>query len=335
MSDTESGGKPSIAGVFGPSGTVETFLGLPKVATSDLEASGAKAAVLGVPCATPYAATGLYAAKAPKAMRESAAIEAAATHHFDFDRMAPAVPLGPDGKPLIVDCGDLDYDAEDHAANRARISKAVSDILAAGAVPIVLGGDDSSGIPILQGYADDAAENGPLTVLQIDAHIDWRDEVNGERFGLSSPMRRASEMEWVTGMVQVGARAVGSARPSDYEDAVAWGVNFITAAMLHRDGIRAVVDAIPDGSRVFVNFDLDGLDPSVAPGVIGPSPGGLFMHQALAILNGVAEKARIAGFCLVEFAPDLDRDGQSAHCAYRLSALAAAIAAEGALQAAS
>lgn len=329
MSDIEQGAKPSIAGVFGGGGPVETFLGLPKVAIADLKSSGAKAAVIGVPCATPYAATGLYAAKAPAAMRESAAIEAAATHHFDFDRMAPAVPTGADGKPLIVDCGDLDYDPKDHAANRARIAKAVAEILAAGAVPIVLGGDDSTGIPMLHGYAQDTAENGPLTILQIDAHIDWRDEVNGERMGLSSPMRRASEMNWVTGMVQVGARAVGSARPSDYRDACDWGVNFITAARLHAEGVEAVLDKIPQGARVFVNFDLDGLDPSVAPGVIGPAPGGLFMHQALAILNGVAAKAKIAGFCLVEFAPDLDRDGQSAQCAYRLCALAAAIAAEG------
>lgn len=321
--------KPSIAGVFGGSGPVETFLGLPKVKPADLKGSGAKAAILGVPCATPYAATGLYASTAPAAVRESAAIEAAATGHFDFDRMAPAVPAGPDGKPLIVDCGDLDYDATDHAANRARITKTVGEILAAGVVPIVLGGDDSTPIPVLHGYARDAAENGPLTILQIDAHIDWRDEVNGERLGLSSPMRRASEMDWVTGMVQVGARAVGSARPSDFADAKAWGVNFITAAQLHRDGIQTVLDKIPDGARVFVDFDLDGLDPSVAPGVIGPAPGGLFMHQALAILNGVAAKARIAGFSLVEFAPELDRDSQSALCAYRLSALAAALAAEG------
>lgn len=326
MPDPASNAKPSIAGVFGQSGPVETFLGLPKVATKDLKESGAKAAVLGVPCATPYAATGLYAAKSPAAIRTSAAVEAAATTHFDFDRMAPAVPVDAAGNPLIVDCGDLDYDAEDHAANRARITEAVGEILAAGAVPIVLGGDDSTPFPVLGAYA----AHGPVTVLQIDAHIDWRDEVNGERFGLSSPMRRASEMDWVTGMVQVGARAVGSARPSDYQDACDWGVNFITAAMLHADGIQAVLDKIPAGGRVFIDFDLDGLDPSIAPGVIGPAPGGLFMHQAIALLNGVAAKAQIAGFCLVEFAPDLDRDGQSAQCAYRLCALAAALAAEGA-----
>ncbi len=326
MSDETPSARPSIAGIFGGTGTVETFLGLPKVATGDLAGSGAKAAILGVPCATPYAATGLYAATAPAAVRASAAVEAAATGHFDFDRMAPAVPHGPDNKPLIVDCGDLPYDAQDHAANRARITKAVNEILDAGVVPIVLGGDDSTPTPVLHAYA----QHGPVTILQIDAHIDWRDEVNGERMGLSSPMRRASEMEWVERMVQVGARAVGSARPSDYQDACAWGVNFITAAQFHRDGIDAVLAKIPADARVFIDFDLDGLDPSVAPGVIGPAVGGLFMHQALALMNGVAEKARIAGFCLVEFAPELDRDGQSALCAYRLSALAAALAAEGA-----
>ena len=71
-----------------------------------------------------------------------------------------------------------------------RFATHAKSVLAAGAVPMVLGGDDSIPIPVLQAYAD----RGPVTVVQIDAHIDWRDEVKGERWGLSSTMRRASEM---------------------------------------------------------------------------------------------------------------------------------------------
>jgi len=312
-----------IAGVFGGASGVETFLGLPKgdLKTPGLAEGGAKAAILGVPCATPYGATGLYAAGAPNAIRAAASIYAPAQGHMDFDRMAPAVPTAGG----IVDCGNLPYDAEDHLANRVAIKNAVGAILDAGAVPIVLGGDDSTPIPVLGAYEG----RGPLTVLQIDAHIDWRDDVGGEKLGLSSPMRRASEMPWVETMVQVGARAVGSARPSDYRDAVDWGVQFVTAADLHASSPQTVADKIPARAEVFIDFDLDGLDPSVAPGVIGPAPGGLFMHQALAILNAVADKARIAGFCLVEFAPERDPHGLSALAAYRLAATAAGLAASG------
>ena len=56
----------------------------------------------------------------------------------------------------------------------------------------------------------------PFFVLQLDAHIDWRDEVKGVRDGYSSTMRRASEMPWVKGIIQVGARGVGSARREEY-----------------------------------------------------------------------------------------------------------------------
>jgi len=71
-------------------------------------------------------------------------------------------------------------------------------------VPMILGGDDSVPIPCLQAYEG----LGPITVLRLDAHIDWRDEVQGERMGLSSNMRRASEMPWVENIIQVDARGV-------------------------------------------------------------------------------------------------------------------------------
>ncbi len=89
----------------------------------------------------------------------------------------------------------------------------------ADAVPIVLGGDDSIPIPVLAAYEG----RGPITVLQVDAHLDFRDEVAGVRNGYSSPMRRASEMEHVDDLFQVGLRGVGSARARDVADARARG----------------------------------------------------------------------------------------------------------------
>ena len=81
-------------------------------------------------------------------------------------------------------------------------------ILAAGALPIVLGGDHGVPIPVLRAFDG----RGPITLVQIDQHIDWRDEVNGVREGLSSPIRRASEMEHIGQIFQIGLRATGSAR---------------------------------------------------------------------------------------------------------------------------
>ena len=166
--------------------------------------------VMGAPIATPYQSVGAYCADAPDAVRAAFGWPGVLDHH-DFD-------LG--GKILVnnthaVDWGNLPCSESDFAHNRALISANVTAALDGGAVPIVIGGDDSTPIPVLQAYED----HGPVTVVQFDAHIDWRDEVGGERLGLSSNMRRASEMAWVENIIQIGARGLGSARPQDYDDA--------------------------------------------------------------------------------------------------------------------
>jgi agmatinase len=221
--------------------------------------------------------------------------------------------LFPDGVSA-VDCGDLEIDAQDAAANRAKITEATRQVLDGGAVPVVLGGDDSVPIPLFQAFEG----RGRFNVLQIDAHIDWRDEVHGLKLGLSSTMRRASEMPWIGKTVQVGMRASGSARVSDYEDALRAGVTFVTAREVAARGIQAALDAIPSGGDLLITLDVDALDPSVIPGVIGPAPGGLGYWQVVELLHGAAQRARIAAFDLVEFVPQRDIQQQGALVAARL-----------------
>jgi agmatinase len=298
-----------IGRMFGATEAVETFLGFP--ALRDVGTLDAEIGILGVPCASPYASVGPYCAGAPAAIRAGIAGYATAREHQDFDLGGPL--LGDSGA-RVLDCGDLDYDAEDSPGNRKRIRKAVASLLERDVRPVVIGGDDSIPIPVLQAYED----HPPLTVVQIDAHIDWRDEVQGERFGLSSTMRRASEMPWVERIVQVGARAIGSARPDDYQDALDWGVHFVTARDLHTHGLEPVLDLVPPGAEVFFTLDCDGLDPFVMPAVIGPAPGGLSYWQAITLLHGLAAKARLAGFDIVEFMPERDIQGLAALTAARL-----------------
>jgi agmatinase len=300
----------TIGSMYGARAT-STFLGLP--ACSDLSALDAGVAILGAGCATPYASVGAYCADAPKAIRAAMAPYSATTTHYDFDLGGPW--LGPIGA-RVADCGDLPLDEADAHGNRTRIRSAVSTILDRGAIPIVLGGDDSVPIPLFQAFEG----RGRFTILQLDAHIDFRDEVQGERWGLSSTMRRASEMACIERIIQVGQRSVGSARPADYEAALTAGVKFISARSLHQKGIGQVLELVPEGTNLLVTFDCDALDPSIMPAVIGPAPGGLTYWQAIELLEGVSKRARIAAFDLVEFFPARDIAGLGALAAGRIVA---------------
>ncbi|WFP61037.1 agmatinase [Mesorhizobium sp. WSM4904] len=248
---------------------------------------------------------------AADAIRAASRDDAPLLEHWDFDLGGPLF----DGKPVCcVDAGDISTIMHDNAGNRARIGAKTREILALPAVPILLGGDDSVVIPFLGGFVD----HGPVWILQIDAHIDWRDEVYGERYGYSSPMRRASEMPHVAGMVQVGLRSVGSARLGEIEAARRYGSRFVTAREIHAEGIEAALRHIPEGARVVVTLDCDGLDPSVMPGVAARTPGGLTYTQAIDLISGLGKRASIAGFDLVELYPPADIDGLSALTAARL-----------------
>ncbi|CAN7558368.1 agmatinase [Mesorhizobium sp. LjRoot246] len=250
-------------------------------------------------------------ALAADAIRAASQDDAALVEHWDFDLGGPLF----DGKPVsCIDAGDIATTMHDNAGNRFRIEAKTREVLALPAVPILLGGDCSVTIPFLAGFAD----REPIWVLQIDAHIDWRDEVHGERHGYSSPMHRASEMPHVAGMVQVGLRSVGSARITEIEAARRYGSRFVTAREVHAQGVEAALRHIPQGARVVVTLDCDSLDPGIMPGVAARTPGGLTYTQMIDLIAGLGRRARIAGFDLVEFYPPADIDGLSALTAARL-----------------
>lgn len=250
-------------------------------------------------------------ALAAGAIRAASQEDAGLIEHWDFDLGGPLFA----GKPIsCIDAGDIETIMHDNAGNRARIEATTREILALSAVPILLGGDCSVTFPFLAGFAD----QGPVWVLQIDAHIDWRDEVHGERYGYSSPMRRASEIPHVAGMVQVGLRSVGSARIAEVEAAQHYGSRFVTAREIHTAGVEAALRHIPEGARVVVTLDCDSIDPGIMPGVAARTPGGLTYTQVIDLIAGLGRRARIAGFDLVEFYPPADIDGLSALIASRV-----------------
>lgn len=291
-----------------------TFLGLPDIALE--AATPGDIVILGARDATPYE-TGKpsHARGAPDAIRAASARYAAWHQHHDFDVDGPMLAAA--GR-RAVDAGDIATDPATPDANRRAISAAVRQVLDAQATPVVLGGDDSVPIPVLAAYE----RHGPIWIVQVDAHIDWREERNGERMGWSSPMRRASEMPWVAGIVQIGARGVGSARRDDLDAARQWGARIVTARHVHAHGIDAALDMLPNGARTFVTLDCDALDPSIMPGVGAPVLGGLGYWHLVALLEALAVRTRIAGFDIVELVPERDPAGLSALMAARLVTLA-------------
>ncbi|MGH2454951.1 MAG: arginase family protein [Candidatus Limnocylindria bacterium] len=291
-----------------------TFLGFPAIDLGALAPGQADVVLLGIPYGMPYPAPGLTAgcAEAPAAIRARSRRLARFVGHHDFDLDGPMIPPG---RALrVVDAGDLPGSPDDGPGNAARAESAVRSILAAGATPIVLGGDDSVPIPVLRAWGG----LGPLTVVQVDAHLDYRDEVAGVREGYSSPMRRASEMGHVERIVQVGLRGVGSARTADVADARAAGNLLVTARELRERGVGWLLEQLPADASVFLAFDLDGLDPSVVPAVSGASPGGLGYAEGCDLVAGVAGRCRVVGAAFTELVPSRDVNGLSALVAVRL-----------------
>jgi agmatinase len=286
------------------------FLGAP--VETDLARLDADVAVLGVPHGWPYPRPAATAgcAEAPTAVRRSSSRMARFRGHWDFDLDAPLLPA--DGGPRLVDAGDVPGEPNDGAGNAERTGDAVRAILDAGAVPVCIGGDDSVPIPILRAYES----RGPITVLQVDAHLDYRDEIEGVREGYSSPMRRASEMDHVGRILHVGLRGAGSARAVDVDESRAAGNLLVTARALRERGVGWLLGQVPADASVFLSFDCDGLDPSVLPAVSAPSPGGLGYVDALELITGLGR--RLVGAVFTEFVPGIDSDGRSAPLVVRL-----------------
>ena len=207
----------------------------------------------------------------------------------------------------IVDIGDADIIHTDTTKSHANIEAGVRAILAAGAVPIVLGGDHSVNIPCINGFSD----QGPIHVVQIDAHLDFVDERHGVKYGHGNPMRRAAEKSYVTGLSQIGIRNVSSTAKDGYDDARRMGADIQSVRQFRALGVVGMLNRIPADECYYVTIDIDGFDPSIAPGTGTPSHGGLLYYEVLELLDGLCKRGTIVGVDLVEVAPDYDHSGST------------------------
>ena len=279
---------------------------------NDLDNFKADFAFLGFPFGDPYSMweASNDQSNAPTHIRRYCERALRGLDRYDFD-IGGTLLNGED--ITVVDCGDVIGEAKDVIGNHDRSEKAVRKVLSSGAMPIILGGDHAIPIPVFR-----ALENhGPITLIQVDAHIDWRDVFHGVSYGLSSVIRRASEMNHINEIFQIGLRSAGSARPEEFQAALDYGSNLITDIELQEVGMKAILDRIPDNQNFYLTIDADGVDPTIMPAVAGPAPGGVNYSQMRTLIHGLVKKGRILGMDIVEITPGKDVNGITAITAGR------------------
>ena len=240
----------------------------------------------------------------PRAVREASTLFAFG-HAGAYDHEDDVTYLGEGCR--IVDIGDADIVHTDTMASHANIEAGVRAIRAAGALPVVIGGDHSVNIPCINAFDD----HGDIHILQIDAHLDFVDERHGVRFGHGNPMRRAAEKDYVTGLSQFGIRNVSSTAKEGYADARAMGSDILSVRQFRALSLEEQLARIPKGADIYLTIDIDGFDPSIAPGTGTPSHGGFLYYEVLELVAAVAKRQKIVGIDLVEVAPDYDPAGST------------------------
>ena len=204
----------------------------------------------------------------------------------------------------IVDYGDAPVLPADAARTAAAIEKTVGEVLDAGLIPIVLGGDHSIAEPDI---AACAARHGPVGLVHFDTHTDTGTEVFGVEVSHGTPMYRLVRNGAIdpARYVQIGLRGYW---PGERE--FAWQAEQrITSIFMHEvrdEGIDAVVDRTVDivgAGPVFLSVDVDVLDPAYAPGTGTPEPGGMTSGDLLKAVRVIAERLGLVGADVVEVIP--------------------------------
>lgn len=190
------------------------------------------------------------------------------------------------------------------AADDALIHEAVAAAAGTGDMPLVLGGDHAISVPVVAALA---ARHGPLDILHFDAHPDLYDDFEGDPRSHASPFARILEAGHAKRLVQVGIRTLNR---HCREQAARFGVEVIEMRHFAIDRVPAL-----DGP-LYISIDMDGFDPSVAPGVAHLEPGGLTVREVLAVLD--RQTAPLVGADIVELCPPRDPTGVTAILAAKL-----------------
>lgn len=293
---------------------IRTFARLPHRA----DAAGADVAIVGVPfdVGTSFR---------PGARFGPEAIRSASMLLRPYD---PALRVDVLGSLEIVDRGDITASPGDAERAVAQIAEGLVEVVASGAIPLVLGGDHLVALAELRALA---ATHGRLALVLLDAHADTWDSYGGQRYFHGTPFRRAVE----EGLLDPSRSLMAGMRgpiygPQDLTDAEELGFELIPSGELRELTPKAFAERVRDrvgAGLAFLSFDVDFVDPAFAPATGTPEPGGPSSERVLEIVRSLRE-IDFRGFDVVEVAPAYDGPGQqtallAANIAYAMLALVA------------
>ncbi len=256
-------------------------------ADADAVFSFSKYVILGVPLDV----TGTHRRgtdKAPEAIRQES---------YNYETYLYDLGIDLDHVP-IHDMGDLPVD--DHM--RMEVFDAIAKVVGSGKVPIMLGGEHSLTPHAVEAFTD-------VSVLIFDAHLDYRNEYEGNKNSHACATRRIDEIISPEKVLPVGVRSICK---EEFQDAKTHGLEYITAEKakeMGTDSLKKHIDSIMPG-KIYVSIDMDGIDPAFAPGVGTPEPFGLDPMMVRDIIRHLAK--RIVGLDIVEVNPAFDHGNTAA-----------------------
>ena len=308
------GQEPSTSFAAITSGVV-SVLGAPHIPVDQLADRGARAAFLGVPFDGANAAIERPgSANGPRGLRIASNMCFPWSFEWDID-LFEAYDL--------VDCGDAPLAIGNAERTHELVQKSLEAILAAGAIPVAIGGDHSLCIPGARALSRHLGPQKRMGYLQIDAHLDAGVEIGGESQTNCNGLVRAAELPnlSVENMAVIGIR--GTINVRDWWDAVRdRGIPVYPMSTLRRDGVEEAVaialDRVWDGvDAVYVTFDTDSIDSGFAPGTTGPEPGGFTSHEIIRIGQMIGERG-LTAIDNVELCPVYDPSGVTARLVWEV-----------------
>lgn len=296
---------------------IRTFMRLPHVTELD----GVDAAAIGIPfdTGTSFRSGARFG---PEAIRSASVLLRPFHTGFELDLLEAV---------STVDYGDLPVAPGDTEGTYRRIEQAFTPVVEAGVFPLVMGGDHSITLAELRTLA---RAHGPMALVQLDSHTDTWEAYFDQRYFHGTTFKRAVEEGLVDPEASVQAGIRGSLyAASDLDDARSLGFRVIQSEELRSlgpDGFSAAVRERAGEQPVFLSFDIDFLDPAVAPGTGTPEVAGFSTAEAVTLLRSL-RGIRLAGCDVVEVSPPYDGPGQptalaAANVLWELLALRAASA---------
>ncbi|MBN7773191.1 agmatinase [Clostridium aminobutyricum] len=212
-----------------------------------------------------------------------------------------------------VDYGDLDITPGYILESYKQIEEGLQPIIDAGVVPFAMGGDHSITLAELRAVAK---KHGPVALVHFDSHLDTWDQYWGQKYAHGTPFRRACEEGLIDTehSIQVGIRG-SQYGPEDVQGSIDLGFDVLTANELHKIGIEEGVKRIQKRvgeAKTFLTFDIDFVDPSMAPGTGTIEVGGFDGYETMTLIQGLRD-VNLVATDFVEVLPTIDPSGKTAY----------------------